>query len=349
MLLVMRKALLLFAFISLSSLSAYDDNEQNKDSVPSLQTVDEEISDIQAQYERAMTLFNPWYAGPLLTPSARVVPPGMFNLQPYWFYSRTESQYNAQGIKERTTSTTQNQINVVFQAGLLQRLDIEMLFGAQATRKRDASATSFQDVSLFLGGQILEEDHYRPAIKGLIGTFLPTGRYRNLNPEKFGTQTSGAGAYYLNMGFVASKVVWWLTTNPFQVRFSFQYFIPSSVHVKGFHAYGGGFGTDGHEHVGNKIKAYASLEYSLTKRWVFAMDAVYDYENKSTFEGTPGRALDGSVAINDVSSSYTLSLAPAIEYNATANLGFLLGGEVVVYARNKPNVVSGIFTFTYTW
>jgi hypothetical protein len=345
----MRKTLFLLALTSVTSLSAYNDNKQADTSVPSLQTVDEEISTIQAQYEEAVKLFNPWYAGPLLTPSARCVPPGMFNLQPYWFYSRIDSQYNAQGTKQRTASTTQNQVNVVFQTGLINRVDIEMLFGAQATRTRGVSATSFQDISLFLGGQILEEDHYRPAVKGLIGTFLPTGRYRNLNPAKFGTQASGAGAYYLNMGLVASKVVWWLTTNPFQVRFSFQYFIPSNVHVKGFHAYGGGFGTDGHEHVGNKIKAYTSFEYSLTKRWVFAMDTVYDYENKSTFEGNPGIAQDGSVAINDVPSAYTLSLAPAIEYNATANLGFLLGGEVVVYARNKPNLTSAIFTFTYTW
>ena len=44
-----------------------------------------EIDDAQKQFEEAKKMFNPWYAGPLLTSSAHVAAPGTWNFQPYLY------------------------------------------------------------------------------------------------------------------------------------------------------------------------------------------------------------------------------------------------------------------------
>ncbi|PCI78057.1 hypothetical protein COB21_01845 [Candidatus Aerophobetes bacterium] len=346
----MKRVIFFLFFLTLSSTTfAYQNNQASKHGFPSLEELDERIKSLNFEYEKAAALFNPWYAGPLLTPSAHCVPPGHFNVQPYWFYTRSTSAYDSNGMKQHAASTTQNLLQCVFQAGIIDRVDMSLVAGMQMTRIGNESATAYQDTSANIGFQVLSEGHYRPAVRAVVGATFPTGKYHHLSPNRAGVQASGDGAYQLNLALVTSKVVWWLTPHPFQARFSIAYSIPSDVHVKGLNSYGGSVHTDGHEHVGNSINAFTSIEYSITQQWVFAIDFAYSYQNKSTFQGVAGIANDGTVAINETPSSYGLQIAPALEYDVSETFGILIGGETVLWGRNFTNASSAIVTFTYSW
>ncbi len=344
----------LFTIFTLTStavvpLTAYQNNEHSSRGIPTIKEVENELKKIEGEYKKAAALFNPWYAGPLLTPSAHNVPPGGFNFQPYYFYTRITNEYDSNGSKMDVTATTENLFQAILQAGLTHRLDFSLVAGCQVTTKRDTTKAVYLDTATELGFQVLSESHYGPAIRGIVEVVFPTGRYRHLDPVDSDIEAAGLGAYQFGLGFAASKVIWWLTPHPFQLRFSCQYDIPTHVHVKGFNAFGGGVGTDGIVHIGNIISTFTSIEYSVTKNWVLAVDFAYSYKNKSTFHGTPGLNSDGSPAENGSPSSYSLAVAPAIEYNVSGHLGFLIGGETLLWGRNAPNASSAIFTFTWSW
>ena len=338
-----------YTLLCIAPLFAYQNNEYSALGIPSLEELETELKHLYTEYHQAAAAFNPWYSGPLLTPSAHCVPPGKFNVQPYWFYNRINSTFDANEKKVSSISTTQHVVQAVIQAGLVERLDFSLIVGTQVTHQNGETKAGYQDMITDLGFQVLSEGHFRPAIRMVAGITLPAGRYRHLNPTLNAIDASGGGAYAANVGIVMSKVVWWLTPHPFQYRFSCQYTMPGDARVEGFHAYGGGFGTKGRVDIGKSLNALSSFEYSLTKQWVFALDFAFNYHNKSTFKGTPGVTATGAVAGNTAPSSYALAIAPAIEYNFNDTFGVLLGGQTVVWGRNEDNLSSFIATFTYSW
>jgi hypothetical protein len=95
--------------------------------------------------------------------------------------------------------------------------------------------------------------------------------------------------------------------------------------------------------VGSSYSADFGYEFSFTQRWVFALDVVYNYNQKTTFSGRSGGSPVGGPFSDE------LSLAPAIEYNVNENLGFLGGVWFSVWGRNSLDFVSGIVSFTYSF
>nr|NGX33568.1 hypothetical protein [Candidatus Anoxychlamydiales bacterium] len=87
----------------------------------------------------------------------------------------------------------------------------------------------------------------------------------------------------------------------------------------------------------------------FTQRWVFAMDIAQTYSGKTTFKGIPGTNQDGSIASNTKKNSNQTSLAPAIEYNFSANLGMLAGAHFSLRGKNATDFKSGIISATYTF
>ncbi len=68
------------------------------------------------------------------------------------------------------------------------------------------------------------------------------------------------------------------------------------------------------------------------------MDFYYQHNNKNRFSGTPS-----ATAIRPSSESF--SLAPALEYNWSANIGLIGGVWFTVGGRNTSRFVSGVLAF----
>ncbi len=82
----------------------------------------------------------------------------------------------------------------------------------------------------------------------------------------------------------------------------------------------------------------AAWEYSLTRRWVLALDATYRHNGNTRTTGYD--ILDSNGVRNppsiqlDSGASEVFAFAPAIEYSWKPNLGVLLGVRLIPPAHN---------------
>ena len=316
---------------------------------PPLSTVDEQLRQAQAEFEVAKKMFNPWYAGPLLTPGAHNVPPGHYVLQAYLFVQDTHAVFNKDRRSQDIPDIWSVRPVMLFQMGWLSRLDFSISMQGFYKTQSGKDTFYFGDTSLGWGVQLQKEKPYRPAIRFSITESLPTGRYDKLNPAKNGIDATGSGAYTTTFALNFSKIFWWMSTHPFALRGSLSYAVPMVAQVQGFNAYGGGRGTRGRVRPGNSLAIDAAIELSFTQRWVFALDLVYSYQNRSTFSGHKGRTLARQIASVGAPSNDSLSAAPAIEYNPSDHMGILAGVWFTVIGRNSADFIAGVLSVYYAW
>ncbi len=320
--------------------------EMNPKPPPPPQVVQAELDKAEQDFRDAQEMFNPWYAGPLLTPSAHTLDPGYVNIQPYLFVFDNYGVFN----KHRDSESIPNLISVnpvfIVQTGIIKGWDIAATIQGFYNKQSGISSGGFGDLSLSSGIQVVPEKPYTPAVKIGLSESFPTGKYKNLNRSKNGLDATGNGSFVTGMSINISKVFWWFMKHPMNIRLSLNYSIPSKVHVRNFNAYGGGFGTDGTVRPAKKYSSDLGVEYSFTQRWVFATDFVYTYKGKVRFEGTPGTTPSGSPATNTNSFGDQLSLAPAIEYNPSSSIGVLAGVWFSVYGRNTLHFIAGVVSYT---
>lgn len=339
----MKKGLFLFIIIS-SALCAHPN-----DIPPPLGVVDKQLEQAEQDFDRACKMFNPWYAGPLLTPSAHNVPVGTFVVQPYLFVKNTFAHFNNNRKSVNVKDIYTINPLCLFQMGWLSWLDFTITPQGIYNRQSNQDSFFWGDTSFVWGIQLLKEEPYRPAVRLTLSESLPTGRYKRLNPEKNGIDATGSGSYTTAIGLNVSKVVWWLLEHPFAWRLSLNYSIPTLVHVNGYNAYGGGIGTNGHIRPGNEIAVDTSIELSFTQKWVFAIDLVYTYTNHTNFSGHKGRTAAGQIASVGSPSNDNLSCAPALEYNPSEHLGLLAGVWFTITGRNSSDFAAGVLTLYYAW
>jgi hypothetical protein len=314
-----------------------------------LSTIDAQLAQAQKDFEIAKGMFNPWYAGPLLTPGAHNVPPGFFNFQGYVFAQDTYARFDKNGSSKSIPTLWTVQPVAIFQAGLTSWLDFTLIGQAFYNHQSGQSATNIGDTSVQLGVQLIPESAYRPAVRLVIAESFPTGKYQKLNPKKLGLDSTGSGSYKTTISLNSSKVVWWFLLHPMNFRLSLNYTIPSMVHVERFNSYGGGYRTEGKVHPGNNFSVDGAIEFSFTQHWVLALDVVYSYTNVSTFSGRKGTTSTGATAVVGAPSSSQLSIAPAIEYNPSEHLGIIAGVWATLAGRNSANFVSGVVSVTVFW
>ena len=340
---------------SLLSLTLYAaDETQNaspaiSENPPPPEVVEQQLRDAEKEFKVAKEMFNPWYAGPLLTPSAHIITPGLVNVQPYFFYTSNYGKFDKHGHSHKIPKLRTINPQVPVLIGILPWLDLS--FNAQGVWNKQSGHHSgfWGDTSVGLGFGILSEGPYRPAVLFGIKESFPSGRFQHLSSKKGGVDATGAGSYQTTFSFNVSKVVWWVLLHPMNIRFSLNYTLPASVSVEGFNAYGGGHRTDGRVHPGKSFQFDFGYEYSFTQRWVAALDVVYSYSQKTTFSGKRGFSSPGVPASVGGPFNDQLSLAPALEYNPNPNLSFLAGVWFSVWGRNSLNFVSGVVSFAYTF
>ena len=288
-------------------------------------------------------MFVPWYTGPLVTPSASMMPPGEGMLQPYLFVNDDYAAFD----EDRQSVTIPNKVNVnplvVLQLGITDTMDIQLIPQADASWQSGATGGGLGDTIVVLGFPICPETIHVPELKFTLAEIFPTGRYQRLNTDGLALGASGSGSWQTQIGLTGSKLTFWSTPHPFKVRafLGYKFAVPVTVH--GFNAYGGGYGTYGKVHPGGAFSADLGLELSLTQSWVLATDVVYVCQSSTSFSGKAGVTSKGGDTPASVGYGYNdqLSLAPALEYNWGPNLGIIGGVQFSVYGRNSSNFVSG--------
>lgn len=284
----------------------------------------------------------PWFTGPLLTPSARVIPKGHANLEPYLFWTVTTGRYGNHWKAQKIPSF--NQINPQLQVkiGLTDKLDLTSSIQSVINFSRGKMGSSFGDFFLGFDYQLFKgkpEDWLSYAKFSIVETF-PTGKYQKLNPKHFGTDIGGQGSYVTNVGITISKL-FPLSKNRFLgTRCNLAAFFAAPTSVRGFNIYGGGDGTRGTINPGLSFILSAGTEFTLTKKFTLACDFQAQYGKKSHFKGrtfTPVKEPE----------FFQFSLAPALEYNWNSSMGIIVGTWFTLAGKNSSRFLSGVAAYNY--
>jgi len=294
----------------------------------------------------------PWFTGPLFTPSGHVTPKGHIDIEPYIFARHFTGQYDAHWHSHSVQPTTWSYISRnVLQIGILNGVELRMVPQVFYKTTKGASSVQFGDLLAGFGFQLVTEKAHKwyPSLKFSLFEIFPTGKYQHGNPSKMGTDLVGEGAFNTRLRLSSSKLFYIQGRHYLKARFSVDYSFLTSRPVHGFNSYGGGYGTKGVVHSGNGLTVLSGYEFSLTQNWSLACDLIYRHFNAVRFSGYPGVTAKGGSVLAGVGrpSSEQFGLAPAIEYNWSANLGIIGGVWFSVAGRNTSEFLSGVIALNY--
>lgn len=295
--------------------------------------------------------YEPWYTGPLLCTSGTNLAKGQICVQPYYGYGDSFVKVDKSWSHHAQPNTITNEGVLYLQAGITNWLDVTAIFECSSRKNGDQKAFGFGDIGVRLGFQIVKEKEFTllPSIRLTIKEIFPNAKYNNLNPNKFGIDAFGSGCYDTKIGIAVSKIVYFVKKHPICWYFNLDYYVSTNVNVKGFNSYGGGFNAKGKVNPGNSIVSDFSFEFSLTQRWVYAMDFYYVYVPTTKFKGYPGLTQIGTLSINSFDRAEALFLSPCIEYNFTNDIGIIVGTIFSMWGKNitplKAYAASVTFTF----
>ncbi|HEX2582739.1 MAG TPA: hypothetical protein VHL30_01335 [Chlamydiales bacterium] len=313
------------------------------------QQIQAELDQAERDFAHALTLFNPWYSGPIVAGSPTMMPPAAFNLQPYFYAIDNYGSFNSNSDSVHNPNPLwQIQLQPVFQTGITSWMDFATAATWTSNFRNGQSYTGVTDMPLIVGFKLLAQGVWVPGIKATVGETLPIGKYEHLSVNKQGTDSTGGGSWVTSFSLRFGKVLFWWTRHPLNTRLYLSYSIPSTVHVSGLNSYGGGYGTSGKVRPGNSFTADLGLEWSLTQRWVLATDVIYTASARTKFNGYAGTdPSTGGPASVGSGSSYSFQLAPALEYNWSSSLAAIGGIWFTPYGRNSGKFVN--YTISVTW
>jgi hypothetical protein len=291
---------------------------------------------------------SPWFTGPLLAPSSHNIPNGHYDIEPYLFFTTTTGSYN-QNWHHRSSDHNFYSLNFVFPGwiGLNSFMDFTIQPQMFYQFTQGQRSTQFGDLSFGFDIQLLSEEvgTWWPAVKIAFKATGPTGKYQNLDPKKLGTDGAGSGNWNPAVNLVFGRLFRVYDNHFLAPRLAFSYTVPTPTRVSNLNVYGGTEGTHGTAYPGNSFYTDFGVEYNMSHNWVFAMDVYYQHNNKNRFSGNTGITPFGIPAVVTSPSSESFSLAPAIEYNWSANIGLIGGVWFTVGGRNSSQFISGVLAF----
>ena len=151
----------------------------------------------------------PWFTGPLEAPGAAVNAAGELTLQPALVLADGRATFGQNGQRIATTHPSYS-INpqLLFEYGLLERLQLTLNGQAEWNRDSGESASGMGDTQVGLGLALLEEDRlsrFVPAARVDFLVVLPTGEYQRLDSERDGADALGGGSYVATLRLNTAK------------------------------------------------------------------------------------------------------------------------------------------------
>lgn len=293
----------------------------------------------------------PWYTGPLLAPAGHTIPRGHTNLELYDFNTVIPGIYNNAGHVFRTPNNRSYAFYPIFSHGLTDKIDIQLVPAYDYNQNNGPHSQHIGDTGVVLGYQLLEQKgaRFRPDLRVTVLEILPTGRYENLNPAKKGTDSTGLGSYQTGLNLNFQHLTELGEVHYLRSRLSLGYVKASRVHIEGFSSYGGNAATNGSIDPGDLISADLAGELSLTQNWVAVMEVFANNRQASAFKGLPGLDAEGDFDTIGHGRGKQVSLAPALEYNFSPNVGIISGVWFTVYGHQTAKFASYVVALNAFW
>jgi hypothetical protein len=287
-----------------------------------------------------------WWTGPLLAASPATLPPGHFLVEPYVYDTMVDGQFDGSGVRHHIPRDSEfgSQSYVLYgltdkiTVGIIPRITYNERLQGQSSSSLgigDLTAQAAYRLSRFL------DDGWLPALSIVLGETLPTGRYDRLG-DRAGDGLGG-GAYTTILSLYSQYYLWMPNGRLLRTRLDVSQSWSSEVHLRDTSVYGTPPGFQGVARPGNSLTIDLAWEYSVTQRWVAALDVVAYTAGSTQVAGAlaPQQSvgLTPTVFQNSSGSSRSLGFAPALEYNWSANAGVIFGAKFVAAGRNTAAAI----------
>ena len=313
--------------------------------ISAMATANAVANEAESASSSRQSLDDAWWTGPIVAAGAGTLPKGHALIEPYLYDVVRYGRYDSSGDRQSADrvhsygSLTYMLYGVTdkFTAGLVP------IFGFNdVSNGRDSSAVQVGDVSV--QGQYrlsqFREGSRVPTTSLVVQETLPTGKYDRLGAHP--NDGLGAGAYTTTIALYSQYYFWMPNGRILRARFDVSKSFSNSVDVADVSVYGTGPGFRGQAEPGDQLTINPSLQYSITRNWVFALDFIYQRDDKTTLSGYDVDAATGvPVAVHeDFGSAWRFGIAPAIEYNWTDRIGLIVGARWFGAGRNTSATIT---------
>jgi hypothetical protein len=289
--------------------------------------------------EVPQTRDNAWWTGPMMANSAETLPQGHLLTEPYLydvasrgsdsFGSRTYLNY---GVADRFT------------------MGIIPVFGYnRVSNAANSSGVQVGDITLQAQYRLRQfhEGSWLPTVAIQVQETFPTGDYDRLGNRP--ADGLGSGVYTTTIGLNTQTYLWMPNGRILRVRFNVSFSFSSTADVNGVSVYGTDANFRGHARPGDNVFGNASVEYSLTRRWVLALDVIYNHNNSTRVNGQEYANNDPfppDPSLGARSNRY-IGFAPAVEYNWSPNIGLLVGMRVIPSGNRTTSSITPAIALNY--
>jgi hypothetical protein len=285
-----------------------------------------------------------WWTGPLLAPSANTLPQGHMLIEPYVYDVTTQGFYNSTGTRVSAPHANEFGSLTYFNYGLFNKFTVGVIpvFGYnEVSHGPNSSSLEVGDLNVQAQYRLrlFREGSWLPTISVNFQETLPVGKY-----DQLGNNTNnglGSGAYTTTLGFYTQTFFWMPNGRILRTRFNVTQAFSHSASVQDVSIYGTTQGFRGHASPGAALFLDLAAEYSITRHWVLAGDAVYRHQYNTAVSGYNLSDPATSIFLNS-GPSQVLGFAPAFEYNFTSKVGFIAGARIFPAGKNTTDSITPV-------
>lgn len=293
------------------------------------------------------------FMGPLITSNPAGIPKGHVFVEPYLVRIDSDRYFDGEGRRHASDARNSAWLTVVPIAyGLGQRVTAQVNLSASRAETGSERSRGFRAGDTTAMVQYLLQapnaDGTRPAISASISQRYATGSYDRIDGNPLNAQ--GDGVQRTTFGLGMQQVVWLPNGRPLRWRGQLSASpAPARVAINDHSVYGTPAGFRGNVAPGSLIGLSAAGEYSFSSQWVGVFEFTVSRQSDRQLSGyAPGA--DGSMQRIDERrpGSRNVTLAPAVQYHFSPNVGLIAGVEFTVAGRNtgsyiNPQVALGMF------
>jgi hypothetical protein len=284
-------------------------------------------------------LADAWWTGPILAPTANTLPQGHILIEPYVYDGIVQGFYNSSGTRVSAPHANEFGSLTYFNYGLFNKFTVGVIpvFGYnEVSQGLNSSGIEVGDLNVQAQYRfrLFREGSWLPTMSVNVQETLPAGRYDQLGDRP--ANGLGSGAYTTTVGLYTQTFFWMPNGRILRTRFNVTQAFSHGTNVDDVSVYGTTQGFRGRARPGAALFVDLAAEYSVTRHWVLAGDAVYRHQYNTAVSGYNLSDPATSVLLNSGPSQY-FGLAPAFEYNFTSKVGVIAGARIFPAGKNTTD------------
>jgi hypothetical protein len=269
-----------------------------------------------------------WWTGPIIAAGAETLPPGHVLVEPYMFDAIS-----------RKSSTPGSLSYLLY--GVAPRFTVGVL--PTFSYARDAHGDRhlrMGDVTLSFQYRLTRPNPQRafPSVAIVVQEGLPTANFDRLAVAGSG---SGTGTFTTMVGLYSQQYFWLPNGRILRARLNISHTFAGTAHVRGISVYGTDEGFRGTAKPGDTTTVDLASEYSVTKRFVLALDVLHQWNGRTVVRAEPGSEIPGP----STTASRFYAIVPAAEYSWSPNSGVIIGTRVIFRGHNAGSSVTPVIAY----